>query len=69
MCSCRLPKQNQCVVRQLEAIAVYLPAALKKELTEWADEADRSVSYLVNRFIEDSLKERRKQKSQNEGKK
>ncbi|NJO50604.1 MAG: CopG family transcriptional regulator [Leptolyngbyaceae cyanobacterium RM2_2_4] len=41
----------------------YIPAERKKELEEWAQTDERSVSWLVAKLIDKALQERRQQPS------
>lgn len=50
----------------LERVVAYVPPELKQELEEWAQTDERSVSWLVAKLIDKSLRERRKQQSASE---
>jgi len=52
--------------RKTEAIAVYIKKEIKEELEQWAEEEDRSVSYLVAKLIEKALEERKVNKNKKE---
>ncbi|BAY82675.1 hypothetical protein NIES267_21590 [Calothrix parasitica NIES-267] len=45
----------------LDRVVTYIPPELKKELEEWGEEDERSVSWLVAKLIDKALKERREQ--------
>ncbi|MGP1387611.1 MAG: ribbon-helix-helix domain-containing protein [Thainema sp.] len=47
----------------LERVVAYIPAERKKELEEWAQTDERSVSWLVAKLIDKTLQERRQQPS------
>ncbi|NJL39129.1 MAG: CopG family transcriptional regulator [Leptolyngbyaceae cyanobacterium SM1_4_3] len=47
----------------LERVVAYIPAERKKELEEWAQTDERSVSWLVAKLIDKALQERRQQPS------
>lgn len=47
----------------LERVVAYIPSEWKKELEEWAQTDERSVSWLVAKLIDKALQERRKQQS------
>jgi molybdopterin-guanine dinucleotide biosynthesis protein A len=42
-------------------VSVYVPQETKEKLEAWAEEEDRSVSYIVGRLITESLEAREKQ--------
>jgi predicted DNA-binding protein len=43
-------------------VSVYVPQEAKEKLEAWAEEEDRSVSYIVGRLIAEALEAREKQK-------
>jgi hypothetical protein len=45
----------------LDRVVAYIPPEWKKELEEWAQADERSVSWLVSKLIDKALQERRKQ--------
>ncbi|MEO1148719.1 MAG: CopG family transcriptional regulator [Cyanobacteria bacterium J06638_22] len=45
----------------LDRVVAYVPAEWKKELEEWAEADERSVSWLVSKLIDKALQERRTQ--------
>ncbi len=45
-------------------VTAYISPEMKKELEEWADEEERSMSWLVAKLIEEALLRRRQQKGQ-----
>ncbi len=47
----------------LDRVVAYIPSGWKKELEEWAEADERSVSWLVAKLIDKALQERRKQQS------
>ncbi len=47
----------------LERVVAYIPAEHKKELEEWAQTDERSVSWLVAKLIDKALQERQQQPS------
>jgi metal-responsive CopG/Arc/MetJ family transcriptional regulator len=47
----------------LDRVVAYIPSEWKKELEEWAEAEERSVSWLVAKLIDQALQERRKQQS------
>ncbi|AFY57478.1 hypothetical protein Riv7116_5080 [Rivularia sp. PCC 7116] len=47
----------------LDRVVAYIPPEWKKELEEWAEEDERSVSWLVAKLIDKALQERREQKN------
>jgi hypothetical protein len=47
----------------LDRVVSYIPSEWKKELEEWAEADERSVSWLVSKLIDKALQERRKQQS------
>ncbi|WP_257793028.1 ribbon-helix-helix domain-containing protein [Synechocystis sp. CACIAM 05] len=47
----------------LERVVAYIPAERKRELEEWAETDERSVSWLVAKLIDKALQERRQQPS------
>lgn len=53
----RMPRQN-------EGVIAYISPELKKELEAWAEEEERSVSWLVGKLIEEAVKRHKEQKQQ-----
>ena len=47
----------------LDRVVAYVPSERKRELQEWAEAEERSVSWLVAKLIECALQERRQQQS------
>lgn len=47
----------------LDRVVAYIPSEWKKELEEWAEADERSISWLVSKLIDKALQERRKQQS------
>ncbi|PLZ91710.1 CopG family transcriptional regulator [Fischerella muscicola CCMEE 5323] len=47
----------------LDRVVAYIPSEWKKELEEWAQIDERSVSWLVAKLIDKALQERRKQQN------
>ncbi len=47
----------------LDRVVAYIPAEWKKELEEWAEADERSVSWVVAKLIDKALQERRSQQS------
>jgi predicted RNA-binding protein len=47
----------------LDRVVAYVPSEWKKELEAWAEEEERSVSWMVAKLIDRALQERRKQES------
>lgn len=47
----------------LDRVVAYIPSEWKKELEEWAEIDERSVSWLVAKLIDKALQERRKQQN------
>lgn len=47
----------------LDRVVAYVPSEWKKELEEWAEMEERSVSWMVAKLIDRALQERRKQQS------
>jgi CopG-like RHH_1 or ribbon-helix-helix domain, RHH_5 len=47
----------------LDRVVAYVPSEWKRELEEWAQEDERSVSWLVSKLIDKALQERRKQQN------
>lgn len=47
----------------LDRVVAYVPSEWKKELEEWAEEDERSVSWVVSKLIDRALQERRKQQT------
>lgn len=45
----------------LDRVVAYIPSELKKELEEWAQTDERSVSWVVAKLIDKALDERRRQ--------
>jgi hypothetical protein len=50
----------------LDRVVAYVPADRKKELEEWAEAEERSVSWLVAKLIDKALQERRQQENSSE---
>jgi hypothetical protein len=50
----------------LDRVVAYVPSEWKKELEEWAEEDERSVSWVVSKLIDRALQERRKQQDSSE---
>jgi predicted RNA-binding protein len=50
----------------LDRVVAYVPSEWKKELEEWAEADERSVSWLVAKLIDKALKERREQQERSE---
>lgn len=50
----------------LDRVVAYIPSDRKRELEEWAQADERSVSWLVAKLIDQALQERRKQQSVSE---
>lgn len=50
----------------LDRVVAYVPSEWKKELEEWAEADERSVSWLVSKLIDKALKERREQQDRSE---
>lgn len=50
----------------LDRVVAYIPSDWKKELEEWAQAEERSVSWVVAKLIDQALLERRKQKNPSE---
>ncbi|MCL1466910.1 ribbon-helix-helix domain-containing protein [Argonema galeatum] len=46
----------------LAGVTAYIPKEWKAELEQWADEDDRSVSWLLSKLIEEALEQRRQNK-------
>lgn len=46
---------------ELDRVVAYVPPEWKKELEQWAETEDRSVSWLVARLIDKALQERQQQ--------
>ncbi|MGE5655105.1 MAG: ribbon-helix-helix domain-containing protein [Actinomycetota bacterium] len=46
----------------LAGVTAYIPKEWKAELEKWAEEEDRSISWLLAKMIEESLEIRRKEK-------
>jgi predicted RNA-binding protein len=44
---------------ELERVVAYVPPEWKRELEAWADDDERSVSWLVAKLIDKALQERR----------
>ncbi|NDJ23673.1 CopG family transcriptional regulator [Nostoc sp. B(2019)] len=47
----------------LDRVVAYVPSERKKELEEWAEAEERSVSWLVAKLIDKALQERQKQQN------
>jgi len=47
----------------LDRVVTYIPPEWKKELEEWGEADERSVSWLVAKLIDKALQERREQKN------
>ncbi|MDY7012587.1 MAG: CopG family transcriptional regulator [Cyanobacteriota bacterium] len=47
----------------LDRVVAYIPSEWKKELEEWAEEDERSVSWVVSKLIARALQERREQRN------
>lgn len=47
----------------LDRVVAYIPPEWKKELEDWAEADERSVSWLVSKLIDKALQERRKQQN------
>ena len=47
----------------LDRVVTYIPPEWKKELEEWGEADERSVSWLVAKLIDKALTERREQKN------
>ena len=47
----------------LDRVVTYIPPEWKKELEEWGEADERSVSWLVAKLIDQALQERREQKN------
>jgi predicted RNA-binding protein len=47
----------------LDRVVAYIPSEWKKELEEWAEADERSVSWVVAKLIDKALQERRNQQS------
>ena len=47
----------------LDRVVAYIPSDWKKELEEWGEADERSVSWLVAKLIDKALQERREQKN------
>ncbi|YAF96000.1 MAG: CopG family transcriptional regulator [Nodularia sp. CChRGM 3473] len=47
----------------LDRVVAYIPPEWKRELEEWAEVEERSVSWLVAKLVDKALQERRKQQS------
>lgn len=43
----------------LAGVTTYIPPECKKELEEWAQEEERSISWLLSKLIENALQARR----------
>jgi hypothetical protein len=44
---------------ELDRVVAYIPPKCKKELEEWAETEERSVSWIVSKLIDRALQERR----------
>ncbi|HEY9664702.1 MAG TPA: hypothetical protein V6C65_40200 [Allocoleopsis sp.] len=49
--------------RQLEAVAVYVTAEVKQQLEEWAEDEERSVSWIVGKLINDAIAQKKQGKT------
>ncbi|UBF29376.1 CopG family transcriptional regulator [Kovacikia minuta CCNUW1] len=47
----------------LDRVVAYVPPELKRELEEWAQAEERSLSWLVAKLVDKALKERREQQN------
>lgn len=47
------------IEKKSEMIGVKITPTIKKELTKIAEKEDRSISYIVNRLLEDYIKKER----------
>jgi predicted RNA-binding protein len=47
----------------LDRVVAYVPSEWKKELEEWAEAEERSVSWLVAKLVDKALQERRQQQN------
>lgn len=48
---------------ELDRVVAYIPPELKKELEEWAETDERSVSWVVAKLIEKALHDRRQRQN------
>jgi predicted RNA-binding protein len=46
---------------ELDRVVAYVPPEWKKELEQWAEKEERSVSWVVSKLIDKALQERRQQ--------
>lgn len=46
-------------------VSIYLSPETKEKFDKWAEEEDRSLSYLGSKIIEQAIAEREKQKGEN----
>ncbi len=46
---------------ELDRVVAYIPPKWKKELEEWAQKEERSVSWIVSKLIDRALQERQEQ--------
>ncbi len=47
----------------LDRVVAYVPSEWKKELEEWAEAEERSVSWLVAKLVDQALQEHRQQQN------
>lgn len=47
----------------LDRVVAYIPSEWKRELEEWAEVEERSVSWMVAKLIDKALQDRREQQS------
>ena len=47
----------------LDRVVAYIPSEWKKELEEWAEAEERSVSWVVAKLVDKALQERRQQQN------
>lgn len=47
----------------LDRVVAYIPSKWKRELEEWAEVEERSVSWMVAKLIDKALRDRREQQS------
>lgn len=48
---------------ELDRVVAYVPPKWKKELEEWAQKEERSVSWIVSKLIDRALQERQEQET------
>lgn len=46
---------------ELDRVVAYIPPEWKKELEQWAEKEERSVSWILSKLIDKALQERRQQ--------